>query len=145
MIDAGMSLGSDMNSIMEQYKTSGGGSASAANLQSRLSKLDNASDAELMEACKSFESYLVEQVMSKVKTAIVPEDEEKDDPYLKMFGDKLYQEYAKTISDSGELGLAQKLYEAMKRDYGSSVKPAEITPGEDAMSAAAESGMKAEQ
>ena len=35
--------------------------------------------------------------------------------------DKLYKEYADQITEHGELGLAQKLYEAMKRDFGAKV------------------------
>ena len=91
----------------------------AAKLQSKLSssKLEDASDEELMEVCKSFESYLLEKVLEKTKKTLT-DSEEEDSPYMNMFGDKLYQEYAGQITEHGELGLAQQLFEAMKRDFG---------------------------
>lgn len=115
-----ISISGDITSVMNQMNASKSRDAKAATLQSRLSdaSLKSASDEELMDVCKSFESYLVEQVMNRVKSAIVPEDEDEENDYLAMFSDKLYQEYADNISQNGELGLAQQLYEAMKRDYG---------------------------
>lgn len=91
----------------------------AASLQSKLSnsKLEDASDEELMEVCKSFESYLLEKVLEKTKKTLT-DSEEEDSPYMNLFGEKLYQEYAEQITEHGDLGLAQQLYEAMKRDFG---------------------------
>ena len=37
---------------------------------------------------------------------------------MNMFGDRLYQEYANQITEHSELGLAQQLFNAMKRDFG---------------------------
>jgi flagellar protein FlgJ len=72
------------------------------------------SDEELMEVCKSFESYLLEQVMKGMEKTIPSED--KKNPYLEHFGDMLYQEYAKSATENQGLGLAQMLYESMKRN-----------------------------
>lgn len=72
------------------------------------------SDEELMEVCKSFEAYLLEQVMKGMEKTI-PYEEEKN-PYLDNFGDMLYQEYAKSATENQGLGLAQMLYESMKRN-----------------------------
>ena len=88
-------------------------------LQSKLSssKLQDASDEELMDVCKSFESYLLEKVLEKTKKTLT--DSEKDDsPYMNMFGDRLYHEYANQITEHSELGLAQQLFNALKRDFG---------------------------
>ena len=74
-----------------------------------------ASDAELMEVCKDFESYLVEQVFKSMKTSMVPESEDDNNEYMQYFGDTIYQEYAKNMSETGELGIAQMLYESIKR------------------------------
>ncbi|ABX40632.1 rod-binding protein [Lachnoclostridium phytofermentans] len=90
---------------------------------SKTSKLENslvkdvktASDEELMESCKSFENYLVEQVMKQVKNTIAKSDDDENE-YMSYFGDMLYQSYAKDITESGQLGIAKQLYEAMKRD-----------------------------
>ena len=91
----------------------------AAALESKLSggKLEEATDEELMEVCKSFESYLLEKVLEKTKKTLT-DSEEDDSPYMNLFGDRLYAEYADQITEHGELGLAQQLYNAMKRDFG---------------------------
>ena len=73
-----------------------------------------ATDEELMEVCKSFESYLLEQVMKGMEKTIP--SEEKKNTYLEYFGDMLYQEYAKSATENQGLGLAQMLYESMKRN-----------------------------
>lgn len=70
-------------------------------------------DNELMEACKTFESYLVEKMVNALQKTVLKDEEEND--YEKYFSDMLYQEYAQQITENSELGIAQKLYEAMKR------------------------------
>ena len=124
----GISLNTELNSVMSKLNASSESSATKASaLSFKLSNLENATDAELMEACKSFESYLIEQVLTKTKEALVPKDEDEENEYMKMFGDKLYEGYAQTIAESGQLGIAQKLFEAMKRDYGQAKIPTEGT------------------
>ncbi|MCR5331829.1 MAG: hypothetical protein K6E62_11695 [Lachnospiraceae bacterium] len=115
-----ISFNGDINSVMNDLNTSRAKASKAADLEKSLSSLKNlnkASDAELMQACKSFEAYLVEQVMTKVKEAVVP-SEENENKYLTLFKGRLYEEYSNQIAENGELGIAQQLYEAMKRDYG---------------------------
>lgn len=122
-----ISVGNDITSVMSRYNESTVKNSKTAGLEKTLkSDLSKASDEELMDACKSFEAYLIEQVMTKVKDAVAPSDDDENQ-YMTMFGDKLYQEYAKMISDSDELGLAQKLFEAMKRDYGKNVSSENTT------------------
>ena len=72
-------------------------------------------DEELMEVCKSFEAYMLEQVMKGMEKTI-SYNEEKKNPYMEQFGDILYQEYAKSATETQGLGLAQMLYESMKRN-----------------------------
>lgn len=93
----------------------------AKELSEKLTSKDysNASDEELMEACKSFEKYFIEQVMKGMEKTI-PKDENESSgaSYKNMFMDNLYQEYAdKAANIDGGLGIAQKLYEQMKRNY----------------------------
>ncbi|MDF2484621.1 MAG: hypothetical protein K0R46_789 [Herbinix sp.] len=109
----GISVGSNsINSISNNYITQ---SSKASNLESTLKNSETATDEELMEACKSFESYLMEQVFKGMEKTIIKDEEEKND-YLAQFGDKLYEEYAKSASENGSLGIAQVLYESMKRN-----------------------------
>ncbi len=85
-------------------------------LEAKLSgNLENATDEELMDACKSFESYLVTQVMKQVKSTVAKSDDDEGE-YMTYFGDMLYEKYAEDITESGNLGIAQQLYESMKRN-----------------------------
>ena len=108
-----MSVGSNsINSITSNYLSK---SSKTSDLEATLKNKENASDEELMEACKSFESYLLEQVFKGMEKTIIKDEEEEND-YLAQFGDKLYEEYAKSASENGSLGIAQLLYESMKRN-----------------------------
>jgi len=79
-------------------------------------KSKTATDEELMEVCKSFESYLMEQVMKEMKKS-VPQDEDKEkNQYMEYFGDTLFEEYANDATETQGLGIAQMLYESMKRN-----------------------------
>ena len=91
--------------------------AKAEKLSSSLSSIESgtASDEELMKACKEFETYLVEQVIKNTRSAML-EDEDSQGEYMKMFGDKLNQSYAEMITETADLGIAQMLYESMKRN-----------------------------
>ena len=44
------------------------------------------------------------------------DDEDSQGEYMKMFGDKLNQSYAEMIAETANLGIAQMLYESMKRN-----------------------------
>jgi flagellar protein FlgJ len=65
--------------------------SSTKKLESKLkdNDLDKMPDEDLMEACKSFETYFVEQVIKAMRKT-VPNNEEEND-YMNYFGDMLYQ------------------------------------------------------
>lgn len=92
--------------------------SSAGKLEESLGKdYTSATDDELMEVCKEFEAYFAEQVF-KALQKMVPEDEDKSSSStLDYFKDMMVQEYAKSATEGEGLGLAQMLYESMKRDY----------------------------
>ena len=94
----------------------------SANKISRMSQdsLKNASDEELMEACKQFEAYFIEQIFKNAQNAMVPQEEATDGAtktLLVFYKESLNSEYAKLASDQQENGLAQMLFEQMKRNY----------------------------
>lgn len=96
-------------------------------LESKLKGIDteSADDAKLMEACKEFEAYLVEQVVKQVKETMLDEEEDSTG-YMKVFGDTMVQDISSTISESSDLGIAQRLFESMKRNSGTTtIKEAE--------------------
>lgn len=107
-------IGSDsIYSVSSNYLSN---SVKTSKLEETLSNTSNATDEELMEACKSFESYMIEQVFKGMEKTILKDEDEEENDYLDQFGDKLYEEYAKEASKSGGLGIAQMLYDSMKRN-----------------------------
>ncbi|MBQ8314913.1 MAG: rod-binding protein [Lachnospiraceae bacterium] len=131
-----MSIGLSSELLYSQMQKSKNDSK-AVGLQNKLTGInsDTATDEEMMEVCKEFEAYLVEKVFDRMKDALTDSEEEESD-YLSYFGDMMYQEYAKVITENGELGLAQQLYESMKRNTVSPVQE-HLQPTDDAISAAA--------
>lgn len=83
------------------------------------SDLSTASDKELMDACKDFESYFVEQMFKEMKKT-VPTTEEttgSSSTMLDYFEGDLLKEYADSATNTQSLGMAQMLFEQMKRNY----------------------------
>ncbi|MFI3201703.1 MAG: rod-binding protein [Eubacteriales bacterium] len=77
----------------------------------------NSTDEELMEACKGFEAYFLEQVFKEMWNTI-PKAEGEDSTMSQLtdyFQENMIQELAKTSTDTNSLGMAQMLYEQMKR------------------------------
>lgn len=99
------------------YMQNAQNTARISGLEQKLTggSMTEATDEELMDACKEFEAYLVEQVLKQVKESI-PKTEEEENQYTEYFGDMMLQEYASAITDQGSLGIAQKLYEGMKNN-----------------------------
>jgi len=108
-----ISIGSDsLNSVSASLATS---KAKTSSLETTLENSSSATDEELMDACKNFESYLLEQVFKSMKNTVMKSDEEEND-YLAQFGDTLYEKVAEDATESQSLGIAQMLYESMKRN-----------------------------
>lgn len=81
----------------------------------------NAGDDELLEACKQFESYFLEQVFKEMQKTVDCFKDEESDPnnnLVDFFKDSTLQELASTSTETQGLGIAQMLYEQMKRNYG---------------------------
>lgn len=102
--------------------------ASAANqtankLQNKLDGADytQATDDELMDACKQFEAYFVEQMFKEMVKTIPSESESSGSMSSMMdyYKDEMIQNLASETADqNGGLGLAKTLYEQMRRNYG---------------------------
>ncbi len=89
----------------------------------------NASDEELMDVCKEFEAYFLEQVFdAMMDTAKVFSDEEESSYASKMvdyFKDSAVQELTSQATDQNGFGIAQTLFEQMKRQ-NSAIDPATL-------------------
>lgn len=76
-------------------------------------------DDELMDACKEFEAYFLE-MMFKEMMKTVPKSEETSSygsNLMEYYQDSMIQELSAQSTENNSLGLAQTLYEQMKRNY----------------------------
>lgn len=118
----------DISSIYTDYVQQQATSANNKKIQSSLKNADfsGASDEELMDVCKQFESYFVEQVLKQAMNTFTEGDQYSSGSMSTLtsyFKDNLMQEYAGKITEQQNFGLAQTLYEQMKRNYSPSVIP----------------------
>ena len=91
-------------------------------MQNQLNGSDytKATDDELMDACKEFEAYFMEQVMKEmIKTTKLDGEDESSNTMVDYFKDTAIADLAKESTEQNSLGLAQMLYEQMKRNTGS--------------------------
>ena len=110
-----------LNSLYGTQVSNAAGSAN--NLEQTLQNTDlsNSTDEELMSVCKQFEAYFLEQVFKEMKNT-VPKSDTSSDSGMSMMKDyyeeEMIKEYASEASQQGDgVGLAQTLYEQMKRNY----------------------------
>lgn len=115
----------DFSNITGMYSDAYANAAnqSASKLQDKLNGADytKATDDELMDACKQFEAYFVEQ-MYKSMLKTIPQSEgmsASTSNMLDYYKDQMIQSVAEQTADqNGGLGLAKMLYEQMRRNYG---------------------------
>ena len=76
-------------------------------------------DKELMDACKEFEAYLWEQVLSEMTKSVNfgIDEESSSSSMVGYFKEEAMKEIAGQITESTTSSLAQSLYEQMKRNY----------------------------
>lgn len=85
--------------------------------QLKNGKLENASDKELMDACKEFEAYFLEQMFKEMSKTVMSSDESGSNGSLvSFFKDQTLTSIAKDSTEQNSLGLANMLYEQMKRN-----------------------------
>ncbi len=91
----------------------------SSNLEGKLtSDYKNATDDELMTVCKEFEAYFTEQMFKSMQKMVPKSEEGSSNKTMEYFEDMIVKEYAKNSTEqtSGN-GIAQMLYEQMKRNY----------------------------
>lgn len=121
-----------IGSAYADFMTSQASNSKAEALQGKLANGSSVTDEdELKEACKEFEAYFMEQVFnSMMETTKVFSDDEEDGYASKMvdyFKDFAVQELCDNVTDGNGLGLANILYEQMKRNYSIGVvQPEEL-------------------
>ncbi len=114
-----MDIGNITSGYNDIYAT--GSAQSASKLEQQLkSDYSNSTDEELMDACKQFEAYFLE-LMFKEMMKTIPKNEDNAASTTNMldyYKDQMIQGIAKESTEQNSLGLAQTLYEQMRRNYG---------------------------
>lgn len=109
-----------MSSMYTEYLNQAKENQETSKLQQNIDKdYKNATDEELMSACKEFEAYFLEQVFKEMQKTI-PKSEYTDAStgnLVDYFKDNMVQQIAKDSTETNSLGLAQMLYDQMKRNY----------------------------
>lgn len=111
-------------SIDNTYFTNYATSASDVSADKVSGSIQNAgTDDEMMDACKEFEAYMVQQMFKNMQEAakIFSDDEDDDsNDYVDMFSDNYLQTISENMVNSGQgIGLAEQLYNSMVRNSGS--------------------------
>ena len=110
---------SNISAMYQNYSQTAAGSATGNQISQLQGKdMSQATDEELMDACKEFESYLLEQVFKEMtKTVSFVDKDDTNSTLVEYFGDNVIQEISKQSTETQGLGIAQQLYEQMKRNY----------------------------
>lgn len=109
-----------IDALAGAYAEAANGSQVSRKLEGSLKgDLSKASDDELMKVCKEFEAYFTEQVFKSMQK-MVPENKDSSSANQQLkdyYKEELIKQYAQSSSERGDLGIAQMLYEQMKRNY----------------------------
>ncbi len=111
-----ISVGDVGNTYADYYLNNSNAISDSIQNKANTSDMSTATDEELMDACKEFEAYFVEQMYKAMEKTVVKADEEENE-YEEYFGDMRIQEYAKMVTEGEGIGIAKTLYEQMKRNY----------------------------
>ena len=74
-----------------------------------------------MDVCKQFESYMLEQVFKHMDKTVMRNNDGKDastENLVDYFRSQSIQELASQSTEKQGLGIAQQLYEQLRRNYG---------------------------
>ncbi len=127
---------SNINSIYSNNSTYTNATTNSISSKFNSTDLSKATDDELMDVCKDFESYFVEQMMKAMVKMSSVDGSDSDNIYASLFGvtedsdsgmstlssyfgDELVSQMASQVTESqGKgLGIAETLYKQMKRNY----------------------------
>lgn len=112
----------DVSSMLNSYTSQISNAATTSQAEKAVDKTKDytkATNEELMDACKKFEAYFLEQCMKEMwKTVDIDKsDSAATNTLTDFYKDSLISELATQSTETQGLGLAQMLYEQMKRNY----------------------------
>ena len=113
----------DVNGINSYYGNlnTDTASSSASKLEETLnSDLSTATEEELMDVCKDFEAYFIEQMFKAMQKTVPNYSTESmagsSNSMMDFYKEQMIQQVAADTTQQSSLGLAQMLYEQMKRN-----------------------------
>ncbi len=68
---------------------------------------------ELKEACRDFETLFVKQMLDSMRKTVQKAEPEGNNAGRDYFEDMLYDNYAKSISETANLGIAKMMYQQL--------------------------------
>ena len=111
---------SGLSNVYTEYLNQQTDNVSSKKMQDTVSKdYSKATDEELLDVCKQFEAYFMEQVFKQMEKTIIKDESSSGQTaaLVDYFKDSALQELTKTSTETQGLGIAQMLYEQMKRNY----------------------------
>lgn len=113
----------DINGLNTDYSKYLSQSSQASAKMDQFKNMDyaEATDEELMGACKQFEEYFVEMTLKEVfKTVDLFGESESTSNAMAtskdLMKDSMVQTFAEKITEESNLGLAEQLYQSMRRN-----------------------------
>ena len=111
---------SGLSNVYTEYLNQQTDNVSSKKMQDTVSKdYSKATDEELLDVCKQFEAYFMEQVFKQMEKTIIKDESSSGQTtaLVDYFKDSALQELTKTSTETQGLGIAQMFYEQMKRNY----------------------------
>ena len=111
---------SGLSNVYTEYLNQQTDNVSSKKMQDTVSKdYSKSTDEELLDVCKQFEAYFMEQVFKQMEKTIIKDESSggQTTALVDYFKDSALQELTKTSTETQGLGIAQMLYEQMKRNY----------------------------
>ena len=111
---------SGLSNVYTEYLNQQTDNVSSKKMQDTVSKdYSKATDEELLDVCKQFEAYFMEQEYKQMEKTIIKDESSSGQTtaLVDYFKDSALQELTKTSTETQGLGIAQMLYEQMKRNY----------------------------
>lgn len=117
-----MDIGNLWNSgSMSDMTSTAASNAAASKLEGQLKNgYKSATDEELMTACKQFEAYFLEQMFKAMQKTVPNYSTDgmtgSSSTLMDYYKEQMIQKVAEESTEQNSLGLAQMLYEQMKRN-----------------------------
>ena len=117
-----MSFSIDGMASMMTTSTANMNNFNADKVQNSLNKVSSsAKEDELLQVCKDFQSYFIEEVIKEIKNNMTEEDEGADSSVATLTDyhmDSVIEMVSDQVLDQSGNSFTQQLYEQMKRNYG---------------------------